>query len=83
LPNFNLTLAKNGETVAEATGAAVLGDPAVAMAWLVNKLAETGDGLSAGDIVLSGAIAAPHPIQAGDKFEAVFEGLGTIGVQFS
>jgi 2-keto-4-pentenoate hydratase len=82
LPNFKLTLNKNGEQVAAATGAAVLGNPVNSMVWLVNKMAEHGLSLEAGEIVISGAIAAPQPIAAGDTFEAVFEGLGTISVAF-
>ena len=82
LPGFKLTLNKNGEQVAAATGAAVLGNPVTSMVWLVNKLAENGLSLEAGEVVISGAIAAPHPIAAGDTFEAVFEGLGTISVAF-
>jgi 2-keto-4-pentenoate hydratase len=37
LPNTRVLLKKNGEEVASATGAAVLGDPARAVAWLANK----------------------------------------------
>src|SRR5829696_9202334 len=40
LPNTKVVLKKNGEEIASATGAAVLGDPARAVAWLANKLAE-------------------------------------------
>jgi 2-keto-4-pentenoate hydratase len=84
LPNLALTLDKNGEQVAVATGAAVLGNPAQSVAWLANKLAETGLGIQAGDIILSGAIAvAPPPIRAGDRFEARFASLETISIQFT
>lgn len=83
LPGVRLTLKKNGEKVAEATGEAVLGNPAKSVAWLANKLAENGLTIGAGEIVLSGAIAAPHPIEAGDHFEAVFDPLETISIRFS
>ena len=83
LPNVALTLNKNGEEVATATGTAVLGDPAVAVAWLTNKLAEFGLSLEAGEVVISGALATPHPIAAGDTFEAIFDPLGTIAIQFT
>jgi 2-keto-4-pentenoate hydratase len=83
LPGVNLVLKKNGQQVATATGQAVLGDPAGSVAWLVNKLAELGASLEAGERVISGALAAPHPIAAGDHFEAIFEPLGPISVQFS
>lgn len=82
LPNVKLTLTKNGEQVQTGIGSAVLGHPAEAVAWVVNKLAQHNLSIEAGEIVLSGALAAPYPIKAGDKFEAVLEGLGSVAVEF-
>lgn len=73
---------KNGEITGTATGAAVLGHPANAVAWLANKLAELGSGLKSGEIVLSGALTAAPPAAAGDSFRATFDRLGSIGVRF-
>jgi len=83
LPNVGLTLTKNGEQVQTGAGSAALGHPAESVAWVVNKLAQHNLSIKAGEIVLSGALAAPYPIEAGDRFEAVFESLGTISVQFT
>src|SRR5262249_10940044 len=44
-----MVLEKNGALVDTGSGAAVLGHPASAVAWLANKLAEVGDCLEAGD----------------------------------
>ena len=82
LPNVKLTFNKNGEQVQTGIGSAALGHPAEAVAWVVNKLAQHNLGIEAGEIVLSGALATPYPIEAGDKFEAIFEGLGSVAVEF-
>src|SRR5215212_8637817 len=81
LPNTRVVLKKNGEEVASATGAGVLGDPARAVAWLVNKLAGHHQRLKAGEIVLPGSMTPIYPVVA-DKVEAVFDVLGSVSVRF-
>lgn len=73
----------NGVDAAAGTGAAVLGDPARAVAWLADTLAGFGDGLDAGEIVLSGACTAAVAVAAGDTVEGEFDGLGRVAVAFS
>ena len=69
-----------GEIFATAAGAAVMGHPAASVAWLANRLADRGEGLPAGWLVLSGGLTAPVPIAAGDFASAEFDGLGTVEV---
>lgn len=57
-----------GETVGEDAGSAAMGDPALCVAWLANKLHAFGISLAPGDVVLSGALAAAVPVSAGDEF---------------
>ncbi len=71
---------KNGELVATASGAAVLGHPASSVAWLVRKLAERGQGLEAGHIVLSGSMTEAVPVSPGDVITARFDRLGTVEI---
>ena len=71
---------KNGQLVATASGAAVLGHPAASVAWLVRKLASRGEGLKAGHIVLSGAMAEAVAVQPGDCITARFDQLGTVEI---
>src|SRR5215203_2041073 len=82
LPNTTVVLKKNGEEVASAKGAAVLGDPARAVAWLANKLAGHHQSLKAGEIVLPGSMTPIYPLGVADKVEAVFDVLGSASVRF-
>jgi 2-keto-4-pentenoate hydratase len=82
LPNTTVVLKRNGEEVASATGGAVLGDPARAVAWLANKLADDHQSLRAGEIVLPGSMTPIYPVNAGDRVEAEFDALGSVSVRF-
>jgi len=71
-------LRRNGEVVSTAAGAAAMGHPAAAVAWLANRLAEQGEWLRAGQLVFSGGLTAPVPLTAGSSVTAEFDGLGTV-----
>lgn len=78
LARVQVTLLKNEQTVDAGSGADVLGHPASAVAWLANKLAETGHHLQAGDLVMPGALCNAHALADGDGICAQFEGLGAV-----
>ncbi|WKA51792.1 4-oxalocrotonate decarboxylase [Planococcus liqunii] len=73
---------KNGEVAATSTLAAVMGNPASAIAWMANKLAKRGQFIQKGQVVLSGAITQAIHIEPGDHFSASFDGFGTIHASF-
>lgn len=74
---------KNGELMATAATGAVMGNPAQAVAWLANKLAEVELALEEGELVLSGALTGALRMAAGDVLKATFGGgLGAVGVKF-
>jgi 2-keto-4-pentenoate hydratase len=75
------SLERDGEVVGSGRGAAVLGDPAAAVAWLVNKLAEFGESLAAGEVVIPGALCASVPLTIGSTFRANFGDLGAVSVR--
>ncbi len=75
-----LVLARCGEIVATGAGAQVLGDPARSVAWLANALAERGQGIEPGEVVITGAVAGAHAVAAGDTFTAEFDRLGAVQV---
>ncbi len=62
--------------------AAVLGHPALGVAWLANKLAPWNETLEPGEIILSGSFTAPVFASAGDAFHVDFGPLGGISVRF-
>ena len=63
-------------------GGAVLGHPAVAVAWLANAVGQFGVNLSAGDVIMPGALCGAADVSAGDFFQATFDGLGSVSVRF-
>ncbi len=78
-----MVLEKNGEVVDTGAGAAVLGHPANAVAWLANTLGQLGTALRAGEIILSGSLAGLVPLQAGDNLQMTIGGIGGCSVRFS
>jgi 2-keto-4-pentenoate hydratase len=72
----------DGERVGAGTGAAVLGHPATAAAWLVNKLAEFGVSLLKGQVVLPGAMCAAVSVVPGKTYRAVYTHLGEVSISF-
>lgn len=77
-----MALEKNGELVATGAGAASLGHPVNAMVWLANKLGSLGIPLKAGEVILSGSLAALVPVKAGDCLHMSLGGLGSCTVRF-
>ena len=75
-------LFKNGVIEESGLGAAVLNHPANGVVWLVNKLAAYGQGLEAGETVLSGSFTRPVACAAGDTVHADYGPLGSIAVHF-
>jgi 2-keto-4-pentenoate hydratase len=73
-----VVLEHRGEVVATASGAAVLGHPAAAVAWLVRSLAAQGRGLNAGDVVLSGGLTAAVAVREGDAVVVTIDRLGVV-----
>ena len=55
---MGMVFKKNGEVIATGAGAAVMGHPARAIAWMANKLSKIGQSIKPGEVVLSGAISA-------------------------
>lgn len=83
LQTCGMVLEKNGEIVATGAGAAALGSPLNAVAWLANTMGHLGIPLKAGDVILSGALAAMFPAQKGDHFRVSIGGLGECSVRFN
>ena len=82
LLNCPMKMEKNGVVVSSGTGAASMGSPLQAVAWLANALAQFGTPLRGGDIVLSGALGPMVPVVAGDRLHASIGGIGECSAHF-
>jgi 2-keto-4-pentenoate hydratase len=78
-----MVLQKNGEDIDTAAGAAVLGNPAAAVAWLANAFADYGIALEADEVILPGSLCKAYVVESGDTFTASMDGLGSVSVTFA
>lgn len=79
----SMTMRLDGEVVSEGTGAACLGDPFNALAWLAQTCRDFGEPLLAGQVVLSGALGPMVAVPAGATVTADLTGLGSVTARFS
>ncbi|GAB3859855.1 2-keto-4-pentenoate hydratase [Micromonospora andamanensis] len=78
-----MVLEHAGEPVSVGAGAACLGNPLHALAWLAGTMSRAGDPLRAGDAVLSGALGPMVSVTPGAAYEARISGLGSVRTCFS
>jgi 2-oxo-3-hexenedioate decarboxylase len=71
----------DGKQVATATGAAVMGHPAEAIAWAANFLTERGHAIEAGWIIMTGGMTDAYAVNPGAEVVASFTHLGTVTVK--
>ncbi|MFG5778379.1 2-oxo-3-hexenedioate decarboxylase [Comamonas sp. J-3] len=83
LRTVGLVLERNGTPVALGAGAAVLGHPATAVAMLANHLAQRGQAIAAGAVILSGGITEAVAVAAGDNVCLRVQGMGSISLRFA
>ncbi len=72
-----MEMSVNGAVASTGVGAAALGNPLNAAAWLARILAGRGEPLKAGDILLAGALGPMVTLTPGDHVEARIAGIGT------
>lgn len=70
----------DGQITGTATGAALLGDPATAVAMLANHLGKHGQKLEAGWFVLAGATTDAQPLGNGTTATARYSHLGPVSI---
>lgn len=64
-------------------GRNVLGDPRVALTWLVNELSSLGIACETGQVVTTGTCRVPVGVKPGDQVAADFGALGKVSCSFS
>jgi 2-keto-4-pentenoate hydratase len=82
LADLHVKVRLNGTINAEGRGAACLGNPANAVAWLAGALTRLGDRLRAGDVIMSGAMAKMVAAEVGSSFDADFGAFGSVSLHF-
>jgi 2-keto-4-pentenoate hydratase len=87
LPNTDLALEKvdifvNDVPVASGTGAEIMGGPVNSLRWLVRQLANRGERVRAGDLIIPGSAVRLVSVTAGDTVEARFASFGTCRAHF-
>ncbi|HDV6370358.1 TPA: fumarylacetoacetate hydrolase family protein [Burkholderia cepacia] len=83
LRTCGMVLEIDEKLVSLGAGAACLGHPLEAAAWLARTLAQRGDRLRAGDIVLTGALGPMAVLPTGSRVRATIGGLGSVGFFFA
>lgn len=63
-------------------GAGVLNDPVTGILWLVHRLAQYGQGIEAGQVLLSGSFIRPIEAPQGSRFRADFGDFGQVSINF-
>ena len=72
----------NGQVASSGVGAAALGNPLNAATWLARTLAERGDPLKAGDILLAGALGPMVTLAPGEEVVTTISGIGACRFRF-
>lgn len=82
LRTLGVVMEKNGQIVAMAAGAAVMGHPAAAIAALANHLGARGQVIPAGSFIMTGGVTEAISVQAGDSINVRFQDLGSVSTRF-
>lgn len=82
LARHSVAAYRNGELAGEGSGARVLGDPRAALAWIANELCTYGEGLRAGEVVITGTCLTPVPVVTGDSVTMDFGAFGALEISF-
>ena len=83
LSEIPMEMRKNDVTVSTGRGAACMGHPLRAAYWLARAMAERGQVLKAGEVILSGALGPMAAVVAGDEIRADLGPLGTVACRMT
>jgi 2-keto-4-pentenoate hydratase len=82
LAGFEVWGRLDDEPARPGVGSNVLGDPRIALTWLVNELSQLHTTLRAGEVVTTGTCLKPIPVRTGNRLLADFGVLGSASVVF-
>lgn len=73
---------RDDAVVATGLGAAVLDDPVTGLVWLARRMAQYGQRIEAGQVILSGSFIGPVECPSGTRIHADFGAFGAVSVRF-
>ncbi|MGB7243461.1 MAG: 2-oxo-hepta-3-ene-1,7-dioic acid hydratase [Sulfitobacter sp.] len=74
---------RNGEVEETGLGAGVLNDPAESVVWLARRMAQYGQSIEPGQIILSGSFIRPVECPSGAEITADFGTFGHVDISFA
>ena len=74
---------RNGEVEETGLGAGVLNDPVEAVVWLARRMAQYGQSIEPGQIILSGSFIRPVECPPGTQIHADFGPFGHVEISFA
>jgi 2-keto-4-pentenoate hydratase len=82
LGDLTMELHRGDELVSSGNGAACLGHPLRAAYWLAREMADRGQPLRRGQVIMSGALGPMIPVRPGDRLSADLGALGKVSFSF-
>ena len=76
-------VSRNGEVEETGLGAGVLNDPVESVVWLARRMADYGQAIEPGQIILSGSFIRPVECPSGSDIAADFGDFGTVAISFA
>ena len=76
-------VSRNGEVEETGLGAGVLNDPVESVVWLARRMADYGQSIAPGQIILSGSFIRPVECPPGSEIAADFGSFGSVEISFS
>ena len=76
-------VSRDGEVEETGLGAGVLNDPVESMVWLARRMADYGQSIEPGQIILSGSFIRPVECPSGSHITADFGGFGSVAISFA
>ena len=77
-----MSMTHKGVQVSSGKGAACLGNPLNAAVWLADVMVQCGRPLTAGSIILTGALGPMVAVSSAGTYSVGIDGLGTVNAVF-
>jgi 2-oxo-hept-3-ene-1,7-dioate hydratase len=74
---------RNGEVEETGLGAGVLNDPVESVVWLARRMAQSGQSIEPGQVILSGSFIRPVECPPGTDIHADFGTFGSVDIRFA